>query len=162
MVSPYLVPGEAGVQLIRKLRGRGLTIQIITNSFVSTDVPLAQIGYMRYAGATSSGGVELYEINHAGATPQTSRDRSRFGGDFLRLYQNLHPWAAAPLSSAAPASSRSAAPSIVSGLVPAALHARPSSWIAINGFVGSFNFDPRSIEAQTPKKASVIRSPELA
>ena len=48
MVSPYLVPGEAGVQLFQQLRGRDVTIKIITNSFLSTDVPLAQIGYMRY------------------------------------------------------------------------------------------------------------------
>ena len=33
MVSPYLVPGEAGMRLVQKMRDHGVSIKIITNSF---------------------------------------------------------------------------------------------------------------------------------
>jgi putative cardiolipin synthase len=62
MVTPYFVPGQAGMRLLRQMRGRNLAIKIITNSFLSSDAPLAQIGYMRYRKDLLRAGVELYEL----------------------------------------------------------------------------------------------------
>ena len=62
MTSPYLVPGKAGVQWFQKIRDRGVTVKIITNSLASTDSPVAQFGYMRYRKDFLRMGVELHEL----------------------------------------------------------------------------------------------------
>ena len=47
LVSPYLVPGETEMALIRQLRARGVRVRILTNSLASTDMPIVHVGYMR-------------------------------------------------------------------------------------------------------------------
>ena len=37
VISPYFVPGEAGVALMQELTERGVHIRILTNSLASTD-----------------------------------------------------------------------------------------------------------------------------
>ena len=85
MVTPYFVPGQAGMRLLRQMRGRNLTIKIITNSFLSSDAPLAQIGYMRYRKDLLRMGVELYEIKPTLVQIQHDQERRQFAGDFRRL-----------------------------------------------------------------------------
>ena len=78
IISPYLVPGKAGVQWFQKMRDRGVTVKIITNSLASTDSSVAQFGYMRYRKDFLRMGVELYELR---ATPgPRGEDRFRIGG----------------------------------------------------------------------------------
>jgi putative cardiolipin synthase len=85
LVTPYFVPSQAGMRLLRKMRGRDLTIKIITNSFLSSDAPLAQIGYMRYRKDLLRMGVELYEIKPTLVQIHHDQDRQQFAGDFRRL-----------------------------------------------------------------------------
>src|SRR5690606_6264526 len=45
LVTPYFVPGEHGVELIRALRERGVQVRVLTNSLASTDAPVVHTGY---------------------------------------------------------------------------------------------------------------------
>jgi len=64
--SPYLVPGDAGVEAFAGLRQRGVTVVILTNSFAANDVPIVHIGYARYRVPLLRAGVELYELSPTG------------------------------------------------------------------------------------------------
>jgi phosphatidylserine/phosphatidylglycerophosphate/cardiolipin synthase-like enzyme len=73
VISPYFVPGEEGVGLMRSLIDRGVHIRILTNSLASTDAPLVHNGYARYRVALLKMGVELYEVR-----PKLGQKRPRF------------------------------------------------------------------------------------
>ncbi len=62
MVTPFLIPGKEGMQLIQDLRERKVRIRILTSSLDSSTVLLAQAGYMHYRIPLLEDGVELYEI----------------------------------------------------------------------------------------------------
>jgi cardiolipin synthase C len=61
IVSPYLVPGSAGIQALKAFRERGVRITLMTNSLSATDEPLVHVGYRRYRADIVREGVELYE-----------------------------------------------------------------------------------------------------
>jgi putative cardiolipin synthase len=63
LASPYLIPGEAGLEVFREVRSRGTKVSIITNSLASTDEPLVHTAYRRYRREMLSLGVELYEVS---------------------------------------------------------------------------------------------------
>ncbi len=65
MITPYLVPGQEGLQLFQGLRDRGVTIRLLTNSLESNTVPAAQAGYMHYRVPLLEKGIDLYEIRAA-------------------------------------------------------------------------------------------------
>jgi phosphatidylserine/phosphatidylglycerophosphate/cardiolipin synthase-like enzyme len=73
VISPYFVPGEKGVALMRELTGRGVHVRILTNSLASTDSPLVHDGYARYRVALLKLGVELREVR-----PKLGQKRPRF------------------------------------------------------------------------------------
>ncbi|HTB28528.1 MAG TPA: phospholipase D family protein, partial [Steroidobacteraceae bacterium] len=73
VISPYFVPGEEGVALMRELTDRGVHIRVLTNSLASTDAPLVHNGYARYRAALLKMGVELYEVR-----PKLGQKRPRF------------------------------------------------------------------------------------
>ncbi|MGH8799170.1 MAG: phospholipase D-like domain-containing protein [Casimicrobiaceae bacterium] len=62
IVSPYVVPGDSGLQFLQKLRQRGLQVQLLTNSLASTDMPVVHSGYQAYRIPLLEMGVELYEV----------------------------------------------------------------------------------------------------
>jgi len=62
MISPYLIPGDEGMQLFADLRKRNVTVRILTSSLEATTVILAQAGYMKYRVPLLEMGAELYEI----------------------------------------------------------------------------------------------------
>jgi putative cardiolipin synthase len=84
VISPYFVPGKAGVALMRELTGRGVHIQILTNSLASTDSPLVHIGYSRYRVELLRMGVDLRELR-----PKLGMKRPRFH-PFRRSNASLH------------------------------------------------------------------------
>jgi putative cardiolipin synthase len=61
VVSPYLIPGTAGVAGIRTLRARGVQLTLLTNSLAATDEPMVHLGYRKYRVALLREGVNLYE-----------------------------------------------------------------------------------------------------
>jgi cardiolipin synthase C len=78
MTSPYLVPGKAGMRWFQKVRDRGITVKIITNSLASTDSPVAEFGYIRYRKEFLRMGVELYELKPTGS--RGGKTHSGIGG----------------------------------------------------------------------------------
>lgn len=65
IVSPYLIPGNAGLMAIREMRERGVRITLLTNSLAATDEAMVHLGYRKYRVALLREGVELYEWSAA-------------------------------------------------------------------------------------------------
>lgn len=66
IMTPYLVPREEGMAVVRALRERGLKVRILTNSLAATDVLPVHGGYRRYRRRLLELGVELYEFRPTG------------------------------------------------------------------------------------------------
>jgi putative cardiolipin synthase len=69
LVSPYFVPGAAGLALIEDLARRGVRVSVVTNSLAATDVVAVHGGYARYRRALLAAGVELFELKPSGDEP---------------------------------------------------------------------------------------------
>jgi putative cardiolipin synthase len=126
MVTPYLIPGDEGMQMFKELRQRGVRIRILTSSLEGSTVDLAQSGYMRYRRPLLENGVELYEIRSLLGNTKGSGQTvtiSRFGNY--------------------------------------SLHAKLFIFDRQRLFVGSMNFDQRSMHLNT-EIGLIIDSPELA
>ncbi len=63
LVSPYFVPGRAGIDAMEQLRHRGVDITVLTNSLAATDTPIVHTGYARYRVAMLKMGVHVYELS---------------------------------------------------------------------------------------------------
>ena len=126
MVTPYLIPGDEGMQLFKELRQRQVRVRILTSSLESSKVLLAQAGYMHYREPLLKNGVELYEIRSllgkARGSGQTAAI-SRFGNY--------------------------------------SLHAKMFVFDRQRLFIGSMNFDQRSMHLNT-EIGLIIDSPVLA
>jgi putative cardiolipin synthase len=161
MVTPYFVPSQAGMRLLREMRGRNLTIKIITNSFLSSDAPLAQIGYMRYRKDLLRAGVELYEIKPTLVQIQHDQDSRQFGGDFRRLCNSFIQGGGSLIRSGTSRIQIGGSSFQFGSESRGSLHAKTFVLDRQTVFVGSFNFDPRSMKLDT-QNGIVIHSPELA
>jgi len=62
LISPYFVPGDNGVAMLRHLREQGVRVLVISNSLAATDVPAVHSGYANYRKALLEMGVDLYEV----------------------------------------------------------------------------------------------------
>lgn len=62
MVTPYFVPANPELQILKDLRQRQVRVRILTNSLESTPDPIAQGAYQRFRKPLLEGGVELYEV----------------------------------------------------------------------------------------------------
>lgn len=125
IVSPYFVPGAMGMAYFRYWRHLGVQIDVLTNAYAASDVPVVHAGYANYRVPLLEAGVNLYELKPV-AEPHGGRLRD------LR-----------------------------SGASRASLHAKAFVLDDSQVFIGSFNFDPRSIHLNT-EMGLVIRSPALA
>jgi putative cardiolipin synthase len=65
VATPYLVPGERGMALMRRARDKGLRVIVMTNALAATDEPLVHWGYARYRAEMLRLGVELHELSPA-------------------------------------------------------------------------------------------------
>jgi putative cardiolipin synthase len=77
LISPYFVPGAAGLALILQLRAQGVRVCVVTNSLAATDVVAVHGGYARYRRALLEAGVELHELKPTGEDEDTSVFGSR-------------------------------------------------------------------------------------
>ncbi len=131
MVSPYFVPTQAGLDALAQLRAQGIRIRVLTNALEATDVSLVHVGYARYRAPCCAW---VCSCTNCSARP--------------------------PLSCRASCMNASNAV----GYWPAAAPACMPKPLPIDGqraFVGSFNFDPRSMLLNT-EMGLVIESPALA
>jgi putative cardiolipin synthase len=62
MVTPFFIPGDAGMRMFADLRKRGARVRVLTNSLESTPELVAHSGYMHYRAALLEDGVELFEV----------------------------------------------------------------------------------------------------
>jgi cardiolipin synthase C len=62
VISPYFVPHDDGVGLVKGLTGRGVQFRILTNSLAATDAVAVQAGYSPYRIPLLKAGAELYEF----------------------------------------------------------------------------------------------------
>ncbi len=109
IISPYFIPGEAGLVTVTDLTGRGVAISVLTNSLAATDVVAVHGAYAGYRKPLLEKGVALYELR-----PELNQER----------------------------------PSLF-GSKGASLHTKAFTVDREIAFVGSFNFDPRSISLNT-------------
>ncbi len=126
VVSPYLVPGDDGMKLLKNLRSRGVRVRILTNSLASTDMPIVHAGYQHYRIPMLEQGIELYEVRPVLGKPDA-------GGGSLK----------------SPSSGQYA------------LHAKVFVLDRRRVFIGSMNFDRRSMHLNT-EIGLLIDSAELA
>jgi putative cardiolipin synthase len=126
ITSPYLVPGEGGMRLLERVRARGVEIRIITNSLVSTEMPIAHIGYAHYRKRLLEDGVDLCEMKPSPGEPDVGA--MRIDEDAPRRFS---------------------------------LHGKVFVFDRKRVFIGSMNFDRRSLRVNT-EMGLIIDSPELA
>jgi cardiolipin synthase C len=62
IVSPYFIPDDHVMEVLRDLRRRGVSIGVLTNSLATTDMPMAHAAYARYRVELLALGVQLYEL----------------------------------------------------------------------------------------------------
>ncbi|GGG26903.1 phospholipase D family protein [Caldovatus sediminis] len=77
LISPYFVPGEAGLALLQALTGRGVRVSVVTNSLAATDVVAVHGGYARYRRRLLRAGVALFELKPSGQEDEASVFGSR-------------------------------------------------------------------------------------
>ncbi len=73
-ISPYFVPGAAGVEAFATLEARGVAVRMLTNALEATDVLPVHAGYAKRRGAMLRSGVELFELRRQ-AAPDAPADR---------------------------------------------------------------------------------------
>ncbi len=77
IVSPYFIPGDAGVAWLRGLVQKGLRVTVLTNSLAASDVGAVHAGYKRYREALVEGGVRLYELRPDAIDYGRAKDKDR-------------------------------------------------------------------------------------
>ena len=86
IVTPYLVPGESQMKLLRDLRASNVAVRILTNSLQSTDVPAVHAGYRKYRVPLLESGIELYEVRTYLGNPTLPRRGAPLKGDEADLF----------------------------------------------------------------------------
>lgn len=62
LITPYFIPQQGGLDLVRELVARGVRVVIVTNSLASTNHVAVHGHYARYRRPLLQAGAELYEI----------------------------------------------------------------------------------------------------
>ena len=87
IVSPYFIPGDAGVAWLRALVGRGVRVTVLTNSLAATDVGAVHAGYSRYRESLLEGGVRLFELRPGAIRDKAAKeDKPGFGSSRASLH----------------------------------------------------------------------------
>lgn len=145
IVSAYFVPGEKGTASFVELARRGVDVKILTNSYAANDVGIVHAGYAPRRRALLEAGVRLFEIGSTARRVPTRHQRRQ--GRRIGIGSTLR---GSGIGSVA--ALRSSA---------STLHAKTFAVDRERLFIGSFNFDPRSVELNT-ELGFVIDSPDLA
>ncbi len=65
IISPYFIPGDAGVDILKTLVDNGKTVIVITNSLATNNHASAQGAYTKYRKDLIRAGVQLHELRHS-------------------------------------------------------------------------------------------------
>ncbi|WNZ87055.1 phospholipase D family protein [Pseudomonas sp. P108] len=131
MVSAYMVPGEPGVVYLTGRADAGVSISLLTNSLEATDVPAAHGAYAPYRQTLLEHGVHLFELRRQAGDNGGS-------GSGTRLFHS--------------GSSNSS---------DSSLHSKAMIFDQQKAFIGSFNFDSRSLLWNT-EVGVLVDNPQLA
>lgn len=131
LVSSYFVPGREFTRGLTRLAAEGRAVSVLTNSQQATDVLVVHSAYVRYRAKLLDAGVRLYELK-AEAPPQRPT-----------------------------AAERKVKRRAVVGSSRTALHSKSLILDRSRVFVGSFNFDHRSLDLNT-EMGVLVDSPSLA
>jgi putative cardiolipin synthase len=145
MVSPYFVPLQEGFDYLQSLAKQGVEVRVLTNSLAATDVVAVHAGYARWRKPLLEAGIILHEYKPA-APPPASSDRG------AASWRERQPRSVGSIGSMG---SRGA------GSSTSSLHAKTFSIDRARVVIGSFNFDPRSLDLNT-ELGFVIDSAALA
>jgi putative cardiolipin synthase len=138
LISPYLVPTRVGVQALGRFAENGVRTRILTNSFAASDVPLVHSGYAHRRRPLLRCGVELFEYAPDADPVHEPEGPSAFLAEFVgRRIKGTSPF------------SRNK------------LHAKVFAVDRTRVFIGSFNFDPRSMRLNT-ELGLLIEAPDIA
>jgi putative cardiolipin synthase len=80
IISPYFVPGDAGVAALAAMVKRGVRVTVLTNSLAASDVGAVHAGYQRYRQPMLEAGVRLYEFKPSANDAARARDMDRRPG----------------------------------------------------------------------------------
>jgi putative cardiolipin synthase len=133
LITAYFVPGQEGVRYLTGRADAGVAVSLLTNSLEATDVPAVHGGYAPYRKALLEHGVKLFELRRQPGDPGSSR-----GGSGPHLFK----------------------PGSFGGGSDSSLHSKAMIFDQRKVFVGSFNFDPRSVLWNT-EVGVLVDSPEL-
>jgi putative cardiolipin synthase len=84
ILTPYLVPRDRGIELIRELRAKGIRITILTNSLATNNHTTVHSAYATYRKKMLEAGVELWEARADAAKITTPEGESQL--DKLTLH----------------------------------------------------------------------------
>jgi putative cardiolipin synthase len=86
IVSPYFVPGDAGVAWLRGLVRKGIRVTVLTNSLAATDVGAVHAGYKQYREALLEAGVRLHELKPGAIEYGRSKKDRKISGSRASLH----------------------------------------------------------------------------
>jgi putative cardiolipin synthase len=78
LVSPYFVPGSAGVEALAALARQGVKITVLTNALEATDVAVVHAGYAKRRESLLAAGITLFELKRG--SPGSSTRRAAWTG----------------------------------------------------------------------------------
>lgn len=166
LISPYFVPGKKGMEFFRRMRERDVSIKVLTNSLASNDVKPAQAAYANYRKDLLHMGVELFEMRPdptrkarglAGAS-SPSNASSTDGGLAVAAGRGSGSGGGGGGVGGAGGSGSGGG---LGESSRASLHAKTMVLDRKTVFVGTINFDPRSLYLDT-QNGIVVDSEELA
>ncbi|MCZ4353838.1 phospholipase D family protein [Roseovarius aestuarii] len=85
-VTPYFVPGAAGVSAFTTLGARGVRVRMMTNALNSNDVLAVHAGYAKRRVAMLKAGVKLFELRAQSAQTTPRRKMGPFGSSGSALH----------------------------------------------------------------------------
>lgn len=134
LVSPYFVPTTEGTRQLCDLAQQGVEITLLTNSLEATDVAIVHAGYAKWRKKLLQAGIVIYEVQKV--SPLARKQERKLLRQRLKGKERF-------------------------GGSASSLHAKTFSVDQQRIFLGSFNFDPRSLQLNT-ELGFVIHSADLA
>lgn len=162
LVSGYFVPTEALIDKLARTAARGARVQVVTNGFAATDVPVVHSGYAGDRKALLRAGVELWELKKESGGAAADRNWGSAGSGSAG--SGLGGSGSGGLGGSAGSGGSRSGTGSTSGVPQGAGQALHAKTFTVDGerlFVGSFNLDPRSARLNT-ELGFVIDSSELS
>jgi putative cardiolipin synthase len=86
IVNAYIIPGDRSIEVLQKMKDRGVTMKILTNSLASHDVPAVNSHYKQWRKPLIEAGVQLFEIRHDAAIQPLVADTAPTKAGFMGLH----------------------------------------------------------------------------